>query len=308
MKKIFSNYSLAELCEKKAEKRISRYKQGKPLRGIKFRKYLHPFVLGFLVADKIQQREKIVVVNNKSKCRKGNPVIYACNHIGGNEIERAFLVIKKPAYLMLGNPGILYRSPIWLFMIMNGVISIETLNREDRKVGYQRAVELLTKGGSLLIFPEGAWNVTPNLPVMKTFTGTVRMAKESEREIIPMAVQQYGKILYYNIGENYSIPCDTEKSVDELNKELREKLCTLEWEIMEKCSEVLKRETLPDGYLDMYQSEIINRSAYGFTLQAAIDESFHDKTVIDSKEVFSFYDKLKVDHSNAFLLNKRFHN
>lgn len=112
-------------------------------------------------------------------------------------------------------------------MLMNGVISIETFNREDRKVGFHRAVELLSKSGSLLIFPEGAWNVTPNLPVMKTFSGAVRMAKESGCEIIPMAVQQYGKTLYYNIGENYSIPCDTEKSVDKLNKELRDKLCTL---------------------------------------------------------------------------------
>ena len=307
MSKGFNRMSLEELCEYKAQKRIKQYEQGVPLKCVWLRKYLHPLVLGFLVADKIQQKEKVVVLGDKSHREKGVPVIYACNHIGGNEIERAFLTIKKPAYLMLGNPGILYRSPIWLFMLMNGVISIETFNREDRKVGFHRAVELLSKGGSLLIFPEGAWNVTPNLPVMKTFSGAVRMAKESGREIIPMAVQQYGKTLYYNIGENYSIPCDTEKSVDELNKELRDKLCTLEWEIMENCSDVLKRETVPDGYLDTYQEEIINRSAYGFTLQAAIDESFHDKSVVEPAEAFEHIDNLNPNINNAFLINCRNH-
>lgn len=75
---------------------------------------------------------------------------------------------------------------------------------------------------------------------------------------------------------------------------------------MENCSDVLKRETVPDGYLDTYQTEIINRSAYGFTLHAAIDESFHDKSVVEPEEAFEHLKHLKPNTNNEFLLSKHF--
>lgn len=87
--------TLEDLCEYKAQKRIKQYEQGVPLRCVWLRKHLHPLVIGFLIADKIQQKEKVVVLGDKSHREKGVPVIYACNHIGGNEIERAFLAIKN---------------------------------------------------------------------------------------------------------------------------------------------------------------------------------------------------------------------
>lgn len=45
----------------------------------------------------------------------------------------------------------------------------------------------------MMIFPEGAWNVTDNLPVMKLFGGTVSMALLSGAVIIPIAIEQYSK-------------------------------------------------------------------------------------------------------------------
>lgn len=106
---------------------------------------------------------------------------------------------------MLGDPGILYRKLIYQGLKLNGVIPLETKNKVDRKVAYNRSIELLNNGGNLLIYPEGAWNVSPNELVMKTFVGTVRMARETGVQIVPIAVEQYGKNFYFNIGKNYGI-------------------------------------------------------------------------------------------------------
>ena len=202
------------------------------------------------------------------------PHIYACTHIGGNDIQRTFQIINVPAYLMLGDPGILYKMPIYQGLKMNGVIPLETKNKKDRKIAYNRAIELLNKNGNLLIYPEGAWNVTPNQVVMKIFTGTVRMAMETGADIIPIGVEQY--------------------------------VATLKWEIMEQ-QPVLNRETIPDNYLQLFQSEIVERCnyGYGFSLEDAISESFHDKNIISEEEVFAFLENMNFNLDNAYLAKQK---
>jgi len=73
--------------------------------------------------------------------------------------------------------GIMYVNMTGMLPDANGCICVDTRDRAERKIGYARAVELLGTGTSPLIFPEGAYNVFENLPVMKTFPGAVRMAR-----------------------------------------------------------------------------------------------------------------------------------
>ena len=77
---------------------------------------------------------------------------------------------------------------------------METNNKTDRFIAKNRAVELLKNGGDLLIYPEGAWNITENLPVMKLYTGTIKMAMETNAEIIPIAIEQYDDTFYVYDG------------------------------------------------------------------------------------------------------------
>lgn len=296
---------IEELIIYHAEQRKAAYSSGKKLKGISLRKHLHPLVNLILKIDQIVSQEKIVIINDRHTKQSSVPTIYACTHIGGNDIQRAFQVINEPAYLMLGDPGILYRMPIYWGLRLNGVIPLETGDREDRKIAYARAIELLKKGGNLLIYPEGAWNVSPNLVVMKTFTGTVRMARETGAQIVPIAVEQYGNTFYFNVGENYSIPADSEKSADELNSELRDKLAALKWEIIEKQDSCL-RKSIPDNHLEDFQAEIIERCnyGYGFSLEDALREAFHDKNVCPQEEAFAHLNDLIPCKENAFLFRK----
>ena len=221
------NMAIEELVNYYAEYRIYCYNKGDKLKGIELRKKIHPLINLILKIDETLSKEKNIIIANENNAKKGVPKIFACTHIGGNDIQRTFQIIKEPAYLMLGDPGILYKMPIYQGLKLNGVIPLETKNKIDRKIAYNRSVELLNNGGNLLIYPEGAWNVTPNVIVMKTFVGTVRMAKETGVEIVPIAVEQYGNKFYFNIGKNYGIAKSTTKTEVELNCELRDKLATL---------------------------------------------------------------------------------
>ena len=298
--------AIEKLVEYYAEYRIYCYNRGDKLRGIELRKKMHPIINFILKVDQIFSRESNIVISDKSYKDPNVSKIYACTHIGGNDIQRTFQIIKEPAYLMLGDPGILYKMPIYQGLKLNGVIPLETKNRTDRKIAYSRSIELLTNGGNLLIYPEGAWNVSPNVIVMKTFNGTVRMAKETGVDIIPIAVEQYGKSFYFNVGENYQIDKDTTKTDAELNLELRDKLATLKWEIMES-QPMVKREDIPNDFLDDFQAEIVDRCnyGYGFSLEDALSESFHDKNIISEEEVFSFLDRIDLNIDNAFLLRDK---
>ena len=295
--------AIEDLVKYYADYRIYCYNNNEKLKGIELRKKIHFLIDLILQIDKLVSKENNIIIGNENKAIKDEPKIFACTHIGGNDIQRTLQIIKEPAYLMLGDPGILYRKLIYQGLKLNGVIPLETKNKVDRKVAYNRSIELLNNGGNLLIYPEGAWNVSPNELVMKTFVGTARMARETGVQIVPIAVEQYGKNFYFNIGKNYGIAKNSNKTEKELNNELRDKLVTLKWHILET-QETLKRKDLPSDYIHKFQSEIVDKCnyGYGFSLEDALSERFHDKSIISEAEVFSFLDNLKINKNNAFLL------
>lgn len=113
--------SIQELSEIKANKRKKQYNNGKKMHGIYLRKAIHFIVAIVLKIDQITEKEKIVIIGDKRCLPHSKPIIYACTHPGGNEIQRAFQVIGKPSYLMLGNPGKIYRMPLYYGLLLNGV-------------------------------------------------------------------------------------------------------------------------------------------------------------------------------------------
>ena len=85
---------------------------------------------------------------------------------------------------------------------MQDLISYFPRNYEDRGIAKKRSIELLEKGGNLLIYPEGAWNISPNLPVMKLYKGAVNIAVKTKADLIPIAIEQVENHFYVSIGKN----------------------------------------------------------------------------------------------------------
>lgn len=265
-------------------KRLERYENGIPLKGIDLRKKIHKIPLELVKLDRKVSKETVSVINDE-RMITDKPKIYACTHIGGNDIQRVFEAIKEHAYLFLGDPKGLYKDISGLLLFLNGVINMETKDKTDRFIAKKRAIELLNKNGNLLIFPEGAWNITPNLLVMDLYKGAVLMARETGADIIPVAIEQYDNDFFVSIGRNIKMDDYSTLSLDDLNIVLRDAIGTQKWNIVEKHPQC--RKNLNVNEKDFAQS-IVDKCPYGFTVEDVEKTRYVDKDKIVLQKPYGF--------------------
>lgn len=253
-----------------------RYEQGISINSfsIWWRRIIHPILWQLIKLDRKLSQEHCEVIGDR-RCSNRN-VIYACTHIGGNDVQRVFEAIRSQAWLFLGDPGALYRGVLGLMIYLNGAVYLETRDKYDRKIAEARATEILKKGGSLLIFPEGAWNIEPSIPVMHLYPGTARMARKTGCDIIPIAIEVYGARYVVNIGQNLSFSGRSEDD-RELTRELRDILASLKWEIWEREGTFSRQEY---QFVDdeEYAQSVIHRKDWGYTLKDAYETRYHEST------------------------------
>ena len=294
---------LPELEDYYRERRKERFKQEKKLKHIQLREALYPLFVKFLVLDRIFRKQTITILGNQKKYKE--QVIYACTHIGENDLENIYEALRRGCWWFVGDPCILYKDISGLLLYLNGSIFLETIDKDDRHIAYLRSVELLRGGGSLMIFPEGARNGTENLPVMELFPGTAKIALETNTKIVPVAIEQYGRRFVIKFGqellpENYN-------SHAELTRDLRDALATLKWKIWERKG-LFSRNNLPENYREQFLKEFEKRIHPWDTLATVERARFHTKEEIEQRDVFSHLDKLIPCKENAFLFRKKIEN
>lgn len=154
----------------------------------------------------------------------------------------------------------MYIDSMGIILNLNGGVCLDTGVKEDRKIAYQRAVEVLKNGYNLMIFPEGAWNLTDNFPVLGLYGGAIRMAIETGAEIVPIGVEQYDEDFYINIGKNFS--CS--KNVDKMREKLKTELSTLKWEIWE--SQGIHKNDFSQEFRDNFAQNIMDLCPYHYEM------------------------------------------
>lgn len=296
---------IPELSEYYMLKRKERFDAGIPLKGIKLRKLIHPFPYFLVKLDRVLKKRNFELIND-DRIKTNRPVIYACTHIGGDDVQAAFEGIKKHAYLFMGDPKGAYKDEGGLLVFMNGVIILETKNKDDRRIAKIRATELLNRRADLAMYPEGAWNLSPNLLVMGLYLGLVQIARATGADIVPVGIEQYDNDFVVSIGKNISMEETKNMSEQELNLYLRDCMATEKWRIIE--SRGINNRKDINTTIDDFETEIINRCPYEFTVEDMKNDRFHDKDVVEEKEVFNHLKKLNINSKNAFLINKRNHN
>ena len=146
--------TIPELEEYHWAQRKKWFEQGKMPKKIRFREICYPVFRLFLTVDRLFRKQTVTILNASPK--KGGKAIYACTHIFENDLENIYEKLGRGCWWFVGDPRFMYRHISGLFAYLNGVIFLDTDNKEDRRIAYLRSVQLLKEGGSLLIFPEGA--------------------------------------------------------------------------------------------------------------------------------------------------------
>ena len=281
--------SIEELSKYYMEQRKWENENGIPLKNIELRNKIHGILLLIIKIDRLLAKENLEVIND-DRVETKKAKIFACTHIGGNDVQRTFEAINDHAYLFLGDPKEIYRDAAGLLLSLNGMIALETNNKEDRRIAKDRSIELLNNGCNLLIYPEGAWNITQNLPVMKLYDGVSLMAKETGTDIVPLAIEQYGSNFFVSIGRNISMNKLNGIETKELTKLLRDEMAKEKWKIWESRG-LDRRENVASIKVEEFQQEIVDRCGYGFSVQDVIDTMYHDKTVINLDGNFEYQKK-----------------
>lgn len=284
---------VAWLSDYHRESRKKKYeKKGVVVGNIAIHSFFHNRLVPVIKLLRKIRKQKLIILRDERKIGQ-RPVIYAVTHIGGNDIEFTFEAIKVPAWLFLGDPKELYCNFDGLMLALNGVLCVETRDKTDRKIARMRAVELLKKGGNLIIYPEGAWNISDNLPVLPIYAGALEMAVEAQADIVPIAIEVYDDTYYVSIGTNISC---TEIDLSDKSKAalmLRDILATLKWEAFETQG-VHSRDSIPKGYRQAFVERIMSDKDLSYVEQDVYDTMYRPKGVTNPEEAFRAIKNLHV--------------
>lgn len=269
---------------------------------LKTRQRLHKFIFFiFVIKNRISGFTCKVIKDEREKTER--PVIFAPTHVGKFDIEVSAVGIKDHFYLLSGDYENLQGIIDGKFLLVNGVIFFNEKVKSDRIEVACRMIGHLKSGGNLMYFPEGAWNLKPELPVLPCYWGIVDIAQKSNAIVVPVAIEQYGKRFKINIGKNIDMLKygfnDTEKS--KAITELRDAMATLKWEIWET-EPHLKRNELKGDEWDRYVETRL--SEWNFTLEHINDLIYKEKNVCLQQEVFEHLNNIVPTPKTAFLFNK----
>lgn len=266
---------------------------------LKTRKRLHLFVLLiYSVKNRLGGFRYTTIADKREKTDR--PLIYAVTHVGKYDIEVVSEAIKDHYYLLSGDYEHIQGIVDEPFLSINGVIYFNETVIEDRRTVIQRMISLLQKGGNLMYFPEGTWNLTPNLPILPCYWGIVEIAQKGNAIIVPIAAEQYGKHFEINIGKNFDMQ-NYGNSPEEKAKaiaDLRDTLATLKWEIWER--HLANRERIPLDEWDNYLNARFQEWTY-FSLDYVDRLIFKPKHITPYEDAFSHLKNLTPNKKNAFL-------
>lgn len=250
------------ICNRYIRRKIQKYKQNKKatvdldnrIKGVAVRRWIHPLLIKILHVKSILSGLTYEIISEDTGWKKDDPVVFACTHIGKLDYEMLVEACDIFAYPFAGDWELMYGTVDDYFLRANGVIYVDTNDKEDRKVSSAYMKKALRQGIPVIIFPEGIWNLTESLPLMKIFPGVVQAAKECNVPILPIAIEQRGKHFFVNVGKEMDVSTLEEAQGVEV---LRDVLAALKWEIWEH-QPIGKRADIADDYYKNFLHEKIS--------------------------------------------------
>ncbi|MBE5886897.1 MAG: hypothetical protein E7284_10905 [Lachnospiraceae bacterium] len=268
------------------------------------RKKLHWLIL-FIYTLKNRLGGFSYEIIHDGRMKTNRPIIYAITHVGKFDIEVTSEAIKEHCYLLSGDYEHIQGTIDAPFLLLNGVIYFNEKIKADRSAVTNKMIAHLKAGGNIMYFPEGTWNLSPNLPMLPCYWGIVEIAQKSNSIIIPVAVEQYQKHFKINIGNNFDMKHfgNNNKEKAKAISKLRDVMSTLKYEIWES-EPRLKRKTLCGNEWEKYVEERFKEWPY-FNQTYINELIFKPKNVVTPTEAFSYLNKLIPCKENAFLFRKK---
>lgn len=276
---------------------------------IKLIKMLWHYILIFvLMIERLLRGTKIKIVNKEQmdivSGVKG-PIIFAPTHCGKFDIQTLAEVLWQYRWSLLsGDPHFLPGTVEGYWLQFHGVIYVDRDDKEWRTRAKQEMITHLQNGGNIMMYPEGTWNLSPNLPMLPLFRGVADIAKETNATIIPFAqeIDDKNKIYYVKIGEPIY---PTEEPLSML-EDLRSQMAEMKWSLIEElpfCKADYDKDKLYSEW-DKYIEKRLSECSY-YTFELSWKYARKEKWQIEREQIQADLSAIKPTMRNAFLFNKR---
>lgn len=193
-----------------------------------------------------------------------SPVIYAVHHGGIVDIPNIIEAIPDYAVLLAGKDNIDFASKCLLFLA--GTVFVNRKDKDDRGKAKQKLIRALRKGRSIIIFPEGTWNLSPSKLHLPLAWGGIDIARKAGAAIVPVAQEYFyeesvldGKEHIQKVRIRFGTPVQPSAagSIEEQLAQLEEAFATVRWSILEE-RVLTGRAEIPDMYYQNYIQSKIN--------------------------------------------------
>ncbi len=141
----------------------------------------------FSVLNRIPYR-----IHGRENIRKGQAYIYLSNHTSYLDIPGMCLTVPRQIRPLAKKE--LLKIPVLGWIIRNASVIVDRSNNESRRKSMEHLKEVLRRGISILIFPEGTQNRTTE-PLQPFYDGAFRIAIETQQPILPMVILNAGKLM-----------------------------------------------------------------------------------------------------------------
>ena len=296
--------SIQELSDYYRKLRSYEYDINKPLETSKIKKRIHFLTKLILKIDRLLSNRKLIIFDDKRSNNTSVGKVYASSHVGRYDIESAMEAINEQVYFVMGDPEETYRNFEGFFLDkIQGRICVDTgynINdifrkhhegqiltpeelelykeyKKDRHICEDTCTKRIANGDNILIYPEGAWNVTPRL-TQTLFPGAARIAVNGGGTIIPIGIVRDKKVYTVNIGNEMDISGASDKDVKDITSDLKERMNSLVAEIVFSNNNLTHRDSL--GNADQiefdYINDIMSESENGYTLDVIEKSRYYD--------------------------------
>lgn len=271
-------------------------------KGVIIRKIISP-VLRTIVPF-VTPNSKLIVVR-RAKLPK-QPVIFAATHGFREDVEHTILMAGRQAYMLNGSLLQVFNSFDGITAWIAGMVIMDRADKESRASAVDKLVRVLELGTSVIMYPEGTWNKSPNELVSGLFPGIYDVAQKSGALVVPIATYRNGKKAYGITEEAFDIcQCGREDGI----QILRDKMATMQYELMEKYG-TCSRDEFPYGEkADKYWNAFINglmAEAEFYDYELERNTKYRPKGVTSPKDAFAFMEGLVPNKNNLFLFKKYF--
>lgn len=240
-----------------------------------------------------------VVIEQPCCLLPNKPVIYAVNHFCFADTPIMGRITPQRSYILSGKQRLGFSD--WLYFMLNGVIFVDRKDKEDLAASKKAMSAYLNKGRSIVMFPEGTWNLTENQLMLPMKWGIIDIAKETGAQIIPTVLEYDREKKRCFVRFGVPMVFTPEDSKAEAIIALRDTLATMCWEFWER------NGTFSRASLDMDSER--KKLFYSVEEYPPIDWEYESSCIYHpytiSEDAFSHLNQLISCRENAFLFRNR---